>query len=349
MEFAAGGELFDRIVERGVYSERQAAEVVTRVLEALVYLHSNNIIHRDIKPENLLLAGKDNDVEVKLSDFGVVAILEAVEVERANSVASEAGGGGGLADDSRAGGGGGGGGRSRIPSVSVAAGGRGRAFTAVGSDTYTAPEMLRGDGYDERVDLWSTGVVLYILLCGFPPFQDNQFDWSEGQSRRRLVFPEEHWSDISEAAKVRAAEALPPASPPTLSDSGNLVTLPPHTHYWTHAILTQSNPPNLKGPPHVAAHRRSGGAIQRTDGAHAPIHPRATDVRVGGPAVPDELHGQHAQLQHEAQVQRRSRLRLGNAGLGARALLAGARSGPPTKAVGALVGRWPAQPAADLQ
>ena len=217
MEFAAGGELFDRIVERGVYSERQAAEVVTRVLEALVYLHSHNIIHRDIKPENLLLAGKDSDVEVKLSDFGVVAILEAVEVERANSVASESVGGGGLADDSLAGGGGGGGGglsgRSRIPSGSVAPGGRGRAFTAVGSDTYTAPEMLRGDGYDERVDLWSTGVVLYILLCGFPPFQDNQFEWCEGQSRRRLVFPEEHWSGISEAAKVRAIEALLPAFP----------------------------------------------------------------------------------------------------------------------------------------
>jgi len=55
-----GGELFDRIVRVGVYSERQAAEIVTNVLQALNYLHSCHILHRD----------------VKLSDFGIAKILE---------------------------------------------------------------------------------------------------------------------------------------------------------------------------------------------------------------------------------------------------------------------------------
>ncbi|RLN56413.1 hypothetical protein BBJ28_00017448 [Nothophytophthora sp. Chile5] len=75
MERVTGGELFDRIVRVGVYSERQAAEIITNVLQALRYLHSCNILHRDIKPENILLASGDSG-EVKLSDFGICKILE---------------------------------------------------------------------------------------------------------------------------------------------------------------------------------------------------------------------------------------------------------------------------------
>ncbi|ETI43889.1 CAMK/CAMK1 protein kinase, variant 3 [Phytophthora nicotianae CJ01A1] len=75
MERVTGGELFDRIVRVGVYSERQAAEIVTNVLQALNYLHSCHILHRDIKPENILLASGDSS-DVKLSDFGIAKILE---------------------------------------------------------------------------------------------------------------------------------------------------------------------------------------------------------------------------------------------------------------------------------
>lgn len=70
-----GGELFERIVQVGVYSERQAAEIVANVLSALNYLHSCNILHRDIKPENILLASHDS-AEIKLSDFGIAKVLE---------------------------------------------------------------------------------------------------------------------------------------------------------------------------------------------------------------------------------------------------------------------------------
>ena len=59
----------------GVYSERQAAEIVTNVLQALHYLHSCHILHRDIKPENILLASGDSG-DIKLSDFGIAKILE---------------------------------------------------------------------------------------------------------------------------------------------------------------------------------------------------------------------------------------------------------------------------------
>jgi serine/threonine protein kinase len=73
---ATGGELFDRISQFGVYSERQAAEIAANLLLALQYLHDHHILHRDIKPENLLLATSDSRHDIKISDFGIAKILE---------------------------------------------------------------------------------------------------------------------------------------------------------------------------------------------------------------------------------------------------------------------------------
>jgi len=68
LEYAPGKELFDEILSRGKFLENDAREVMSKVLSALVYIHSLNIVHRDIKPENILLT---NDGGVKLLDFGL--------------------------------------------------------------------------------------------------------------------------------------------------------------------------------------------------------------------------------------------------------------------------------------
>ncbi|CAH0489115.1 hypothetical protein KXD40_002338 [Peronospora effusa] len=168
MERVTGGELFDRIVRVGVYSERQAAEIVTNVLDALNYLHSCNILHRDIKPENILLASGDSG-DIKLSDFGIAKILEDED------------------DGARS---------------------RGRAYTSCGTDYYVAPEVLNGEGYDSKVDLWSLGVVLYIMqvtvLCGFPPFAEDENGLESVYLKIRsgaLDFPHPYWTNVSDGAK----------------------------------------------------------------------------------------------------------------------------------------------------
>ncbi|XP_010819874.2 calcium/calmodulin-dependent protein kinase type 1B isoform X1 [Bos taurus] len=74
MELVTGGELFDRIMERGSYTEKDASHLVAQVLGAVSYLHSLGIVHRDLKPENLLYATPFEDSKIMVSDFGLSKI-----------------------------------------------------------------------------------------------------------------------------------------------------------------------------------------------------------------------------------------------------------------------------------
>ncbi|XP_048384309.1 calcium/calmodulin-dependent protein kinase type IV-like isoform X1 [Stegostoma tigrinum] len=130
LELVTGGELFDRIVENGYYSEKDAANAVNQILEAVAYLHENGIVHRDLKPENLLYASPSPDALLKIADFGLSKITEDQVTMK----------------------------------------------TICGTPGYCAPEILRGCAYGPEVDMWSVGVITYILLCGFEPFYDERGD-----------------------------------------------------------------------------------------------------------------------------------------------------------------------------
>ncbi|KAJ3951436.1 Calmodulin-dependent protein kinase cmk2 [Colletotrichum tropicale] len=75
-ELATGGELFDRICEQGKFTEKDASQTIKQVLEAVNYLHQNNVVHRDLKPENLLYLTRDIESDLVLADFGIAKMLD---------------------------------------------------------------------------------------------------------------------------------------------------------------------------------------------------------------------------------------------------------------------------------
>ena len=73
-ELVTGGELFNEIVERSFYSEKDASGIVLQIVSAINHMHERGVIHRDLKPENLLLSSKAPDATLKLADFGLSAL-----------------------------------------------------------------------------------------------------------------------------------------------------------------------------------------------------------------------------------------------------------------------------------
>ena len=69
MEYCSGGELFQQIIEKGTFNERDAFKIMEKLFRGVSYIHSKGILHRDLKPENLLLSSENN--EIKIIDFGL--------------------------------------------------------------------------------------------------------------------------------------------------------------------------------------------------------------------------------------------------------------------------------------
>jgi serine/threonine protein kinase len=86
--------------------------------------------------------------------------------------------------------------------------------TACGTPGYVAPEVLRRQGYKEQVDLWSLGVITYILLCGYPPFFDqNNAELFKKILSGRFQFDRPWWDKVSDKAKdfIKKLLVLDPA------------------------------------------------------------------------------------------------------------------------------------------
>ncbi|CAK9176074.1 unnamed protein product [Ilex paraguariensis] len=155
MELCAGGELFERIIDTGQYSERAAAEICRQIVKVVHICHFMGVMHRDLKPENFLLSSKGEGAMLKATDFGLSVFIE---------------------DDKL-------------------------YHDIVGSAYYVAPEVLRRR-YGKEIDIWSAGVILYILLSGVPPF------WAETDKgifdailQGDIDFESKPWPSISDSAK----------------------------------------------------------------------------------------------------------------------------------------------------
>ncbi|XP_047617135.1 MAP kinase-activated protein kinase 5 isoform X4 [Phacochoerus africanus] len=156
---------------------REASQPSNKAALALQHCHLLNIAHRDLKPENLLFKDNSLDAPVKLCDFGFAKIDQ------------------------------------------------GDLMTPQFTPYYVAPQVLEAQRrhqkeksgiiptsptpytYNKSCDLWSLGVIIYVMLCGYPPFYSKHHSRTIPKDMRKKImtgsfeFPEEEWSQISEMAK----------------------------------------------------------------------------------------------------------------------------------------------------
>jgi len=155
LQLLEGENLFENIVKRRVYTEKDAANVVLQVARACEYMHERGIIHRDLKPENLVYLDNTHE-QICVTDFGLSKHMDHTQS---------------------------------------------KTKTACGTPAFVAPEVLRQEEYGTQVDMWSLGTILYIMLCGYPPFVERNLPrLYKAIKKGKVVFNKPYWDNISEGA-----------------------------------------------------------------------------------------------------------------------------------------------------
>eukprot|EP00299_Pterocystis_sp_00344_P001575 c11429_g1_i1.p1 GENE.c11429_g1_i1~~c11429_g1_i1.p1 ORF type:complete len:325 (-),score=60.79 c11429_g1_i1:69-1043(-) len=182
MELMTGGELLERIYQKKRFTERESRMVMSTLFDVLAYIHGKGIVHRDLKPGNILYANDRDDSPVKVVDFGCAA---------------------------------------KLPDPNAPLQG---LVEVCGTPIFVAPEILHRypQGYGRAVDVWSAGVIMYILLCGFPPFEHDEEEMLfKHIMLGEFEFPSPHWDRISDAAKdlIQKCLTTDPAKRITAADA----------------------------------------------------------------------------------------------------------------------------------
>ncbi|KAL2101271.1 hypothetical protein ACEWY4_003032 [Coilia grayii] len=156
MEFIAGGELFERIVDDTFeHTEPTSASYMRQVLEGVGFMHEQNIIHLDLKPENIVCVDKSGTL-IKIIDFGLARKLD--------------------------------------PSTPLT--------VMHGTPEFVAPEVINYEPVSLGTDMWSIGVICYILLSGESPFQgSSDAETLALVTAAKWEFDEESFEDISSEAR----------------------------------------------------------------------------------------------------------------------------------------------------
>uniref|UniRef100_A0A8C4FFH0 non-specific serine/threonine protein kinase n=1 Tax=Dicentrarchus labrax TaxID=13489 RepID=A0A8C4FFH0_DICLA len=212
-----GGSILAHIHKRRHFSEQEASVVVQDIASALDFLHNKGMAHRDLKPENILCKSADKISPVKICDFDLGSGIK-------------------LNSDS-----------SPISTPEL--------LTPCGSAEYMAPEVVEAFSeeatiYDKRCDLWSLGVILYIMLSGYPPFVGRcggDCGWELGEpchtcqntlfesiQEGKYEFPEKDWAHISSSAKDLISKLLVRDAKNRLSASQVL------QHPWVQGVSLKS-------------------------------------------------------------------------------------------------------------
>lgn len=191
-EMCEGGELFDMIIKKESLSEQEAANIFNQMLNSIIYCHTNAICHRDLKPENFMFESAEPDAKLKLIDFGLSRSFYKIEQSGFGKVI--------------------------------------KMKTKAGTAFFMAPEVIRGE-YTTTCDIWSIGVVLYIMISGFPPFfGNNEHEILDNILALNYDFEDEVWKNVSEDCKDLIKNLLVP-------ENERLTTDQIKAHPWLKTFL----------------------------------------------------------------------------------------------------------------
>ncbi|XP_041850727.1 serine/threonine-protein kinase 33 isoform X2 [Melanotaenia boesemani] len=162
-ELCKGGDLKKLLQKKKFFTEDETRYIISCLSDAVFYLHKRDIVHRDLKLQNIL-------VKNSLDEDG-----GRVDIKVADFGLSMKMGGVGIGKMMK---------------------------KACGTLTYMAPEMMRGRGYSHWCDVWSIGVIMFMLLCGEPPFvSETKEDLLKKIMNKGVQFTQPAWAAVSDAAK----------------------------------------------------------------------------------------------------------------------------------------------------
>lgn len=217
-EICTGGDLCELVRTKGRLPEAAARLVLRQLATALRFCHSHGLVHRDVKPENILFDRPAGELY-----FYTSAAQEAPRVH------------------------------AKLADFGLSVGLKPGETTSgyAGSHRYAAPEVIQGKAYGRRADVWSLGVVLYVMLSGKLPFSGKTGDDMEGLKRAiakgKVDLNSYHWRGVSDEAKdlVRSMLQVDPAKRITSFDLVN--------HPWVvNAGQAQGQSPSTAASPSSA-------------------------------------------------------------------------------------------------